>query len=572
MVPPRTRHQTLQSSATGSASSSRSRQTRWLFAQEISRSPITPVIWLFIAFTLRISIVTRESLWRDEVDSIRFAFVPLSELFSRFNLAGFNGPLYELLLRVWLNAGGIFDFTARYFSLYFSVLLVPLVYIFTRRVLGKRPALIASWLATTAPLLIWYSSETKMYSLQPALLLLALYALRRAIDRRSVVKNNPSDRLLQVRGSALSRTLSLLRSANGWWAVFVVAVSLGYYVHLLTPLFLPVAITFFLLWWPKAKAHWVGGAIALALCTLPYVPMAIWQVPTLIAGSNTGHLFYTLDTIVYSLLYNWSAGLSEAWIPGLPESTVWLPILIFGIAISIALVQVTDDRAVPVHGMSTGRTVLGLAAWLTIPVLLIYVISTRAPVFEPRYLLWVAPSFYILAATGASRLIEHHRTGGSFVILALSLVSVVGFYAQIVIPIRPDIRGAVQFVARHMQRDDTFVFQIPYTRYAFEYYLPRFAPQWPAEAAPNPTDGLRTLQGIRQHFVDGTYTNAGAMPDDVSADLLPLLSNPHPIWYVESEAAMWDQRGMVRAWLDQHMKLILRDDLRGVTVSLYQKP
>ena len=59
-----------------------------------------------IAVVLRIANLTGESLWRDEVDSVRFAFEPLGDILRNFTANGFNGPLYHLLLRGWLSLAG----------------------------------------------------------------------------------------------------------------------------------------------------------------------------------------------------------------------------------------------------------------------------------------------------------------------------------------------------------------------------------------------------------------------------------------------------------------------------------
>ena len=324
-------------------------------------------------------------------------------------------------------------------------------------------------------------------------------------------------------------------------------------------------------WWPRARYHLRGGLIALALCTLPYIPLAIWQIPTFVTGRDTGHTFYMLDEIIYALFYNWSAGLSDQWVAGLPDYAAWIPILLYAGVGAVALVGLIDAEPAK-DGLHPMRSALAVVVWLMLPIVLIYGISTRAPVFEPRYLLWVAPAFYILAALGVVWIAQRNRLLACLAGVALSSVSLLGLYSQVTIPIRPDLRGAASYLAPQMQANDRFVFQIPYTRYAFEYYLPRYAPQWPVESAPNPADGLGTIQDLRQRIADAPYTNAGAMPDDVSANLYPLLEDLRRTWYVEAEADMWDSRAMVRAWFDQHMRLVSRREFRGVTVSLYEKP
>jgi len=75
--------------------------------------PATLLLLLF-AFALRFN---AESLWRDEVDSIRFALQPVELLLARFTEMGFNSPFYHALLKGWFALAGVHDFTLRYFSL-----------------------------------------------------------------------------------------------------------------------------------------------------------------------------------------------------------------------------------------------------------------------------------------------------------------------------------------------------------------------------------------------------------------------------------------------------------------------
>jgi mannosyltransferase len=542
--------------------------------QVISRSTLhasrltslLPCVILALAFVLRAANITAESLWRDEVDTIRFAFAPLSELLANLTRNGFNGPFYHLLMRAWLSLGGTNDFTLRYFSLLCGVAGVTLVYALARRLFGRGPALIAMALATIAPVLIWYSGEGKMYTLQPALLVLALYALRRAVEKRGKEEKRKEGKLMP-RFSFLDARFWL-----PWWLVFVVAISLGYYTHLLTPLFLVVAAVFFVAWWRRSRHHLVGAGVALALCTLPYVPMALWQLPALLSGGDTGHAFYTLDVMLYSLFFNWSIGLNGELPPGVPPQFVWLCLAAF---VGLAAVGVFG-APLPRRSAEAGRAVLrprasalAVLAWLLLPALMIYAISTRAPVFEPRYVLWSAPALYILVGVGLAWLWSRLPLVTLALAALLAATSLWGFVAQLTYPIRPDIRGAAQFVAQDMQPGDLFVFQIPYTRYGFEYYLPRFAPQLPLEPSGVPDDGLVTLQGLRARIVDAPFTNYGMTLEALDAPLAPVKARSQRIWLVESEAPMWDTRGLVRAWFDGHMPLAERRELRGVTVSLY---
>ncbi|NJM42556.1 MAG: hypothetical protein HC853_18350 [Anaerolineae bacterium] len=234
--------------------------------------------------------LTGESLWRDEIDIIRFALGPSQEVLTSFTRAGFNGPFYIVLMRLWLGLGGANDFTLRYFSLQCGVALVAAVFVLAKRLLGARAAFVAAWLMAISPVHIWYSSEGKMYTLQPLLLVTALYALVRAISNWRLVIANYQ--------------LPITKE----WLIFILATTLAFYTHVLSPLFLLVAIAVFVVYWPRSKTHLKGALVALACLTVPYVPLLVWQAPTLLRGGETGHAFFSLDRMALVLLSDWSFG------------------------------------------------------------------------------------------------------------------------------------------------------------------------------------------------------------------------------------------------------------------------
>lgn len=494
-----------------------------------------PHVIIGFAFALRAANITGESLWRDEIDTIRFAFVSLDQLLGNLTRTGFNGPLYHLLMRGWLTLAGVNDFAVRYSSLLCGVAQIAMVFALTRRLFGRRTAVIAMGLSAIAPALIWYGAEGKMYTLQPLLIVTALYALRRAtFDARAPAR---------------------------WWGVFVVATSLGYYTHVLTPLFLPVAGVFALSWLPQTWRHWKGAVAALALCTLPYAPLVAWQLPLWLKGADSGHVAYPLDVMTLSLLYNWSIGLSSRPPFDIGAPSIWLGILSFGALAAFGIAAALERRQWPV---------IGVVAWLALPTLLVFLVSTRVPVFQPRYLLWCAPALYLLAALGIERLWRHRTVLAGLAVIWLGAFSGWGIVAQAAQPIRPDLRGAAQYMAAQLAPEDKLVFQIPYTRFAFQYYLPHFAPGLPVDAEPAPDDGLSTLAGLRQRIVDGPYTNNGGTPASVDAALRTLISPNQRVWLIEAEVPLWDEQGLTWAWFDQRMTLLSRRDFRGVSVSLYK--
>jgi hypothetical protein len=89
-----------------------------------------------LAFSWRVAGLASQSLWRDEVDSIRFASRPLAELLATFSRPGENGPLFFALLNPWLAALGDSEFALRFQAVLPGVLAVPLTYALARRLLA----------------------------------------------------------------------------------------------------------------------------------------------------------------------------------------------------------------------------------------------------------------------------------------------------------------------------------------------------------------------------------------------------------------------------------------------------
>jgi len=499
-------------------------------SQVNQRFSLVPVVILLVAFVLRIANLTGESLWRDEVDSVRFAFQPLRTILGNFTTTGFNGPLYHLSLRVWLTLAGVNDFALRYLSLVCGVALVALVYALAQRLFDRRTALVAAWLGALSPALIWYAGEGKMYTLQPLLLVLALYALVRAVGARR---------------------------SRSWWLICIVSTSFSFYTHLLSPLFLVVAVVFFVALWPQSRAHVRGGLIALACLTLPYLPLAIWQLPTVIHGGDVGHTFYPLDVIARTLLANWTVGLDgraplldSATAPAAVDGARWLVLALYVALMLYGVLSASTARQT--------RLSLAVLAWLALPTLMVFGVSLRFPVFQPRYLLWSAPALYILVGIGLAQAWREGALGrwaAQLAVVLLSMVCVVGWTAQVIHPIRPDLRGATSTIVQGLQPGDAVVFQIPYGRYGFEYYAPHFG-----------------LDPTQVHIVEAPYTNYGMGEDEVTMTMTQTLGGARRVWLYETEAEMWDMRALVRAWADRDLHLIDNYDLRGVRVGLYTLP
>src|SRR6266403_1322068 len=80
-------------------------------------------------------------------------------------LSDTSPPLYYLLLEGWTLIFGTSDLALRLFSVSFSIASLPLLAALADRIAGPRAALASCVLFAFSPLVIYYSTEGRMYSL-----------------------------------------------------------------------------------------------------------------------------------------------------------------------------------------------------------------------------------------------------------------------------------------------------------------------------------------------------------------------------------------------------------------------
>ena len=78
-------------------------------------------------------------------------------------------PLYSVILFFWLRLVGTEPFALRLLSVVFGTLAVALVYVLGRRLVSSQVGLIAAALMTLSAFAVYYSQETRMYTLALAI-------------------------------------------------------------------------------------------------------------------------------------------------------------------------------------------------------------------------------------------------------------------------------------------------------------------------------------------------------------------------------------------------------------------
>lgn len=474
-----------------------------------------------LAFGVRVYHLTFQSLWRDEVDSIRFASRALPELLRMFTRPGENGPLFFAALRPWLAAAGEGEFALRYPAVLAGVLAAPLTYALTRRLiaigsagswqfprgvtLGNVP-LVAALLVAAGPYLVWYSQEGKMYAVLTALALAACLVFLRAVEE-----------------------------GRWWqWLVYLALLTALALTHVLALLLVAVNIVWLALAgaaWPRYRRRWLALALVLLLPLIPFFRLVGWWQLTLLLNPSfqTGHPFVPLGDLISGLVSGYLRGLGVLTNPWLITPALFL--ILAGVAFASRQPGGSvpnDPTATPPDRWQRLRPSIMLLVWLLLPPAALFLLSLSKPLYTDRYVIWIAPAFAILIAQGVAGLRVVWRPLGWIALTGLLALSGTGVWRQSHQPIKADLRAAAAYVQTHRQPDDRIVFQMPYTRHTFEYY-----------AGPQPD------------AVDGSYTNNGLTGEQVAQEMAAALDGAPAAWIVLSEEALWDEAGLVRSWLEE---------------------
>jgi len=507
-------------------------------------------------FAWRVTGLTYQSLWRDEVDAIYFALRNLPDTLAMFVEMAQNGALYFLSLRGWFSLVGASEFALRYVSVMASIVSIPLTWQVARRLLGvatREPAAVAARAVghSIIPLLavlflacnpyqLWYAQEGKMYTLVISLTLLAHWCWLTGITQ------------------------------GGWrvWWVYLITVSICFYIHLLTIIIIPLHLLWFLIAWPQSRQHWRGYGLALAGLTLPYLPFVWWQWAMLNSAEKlSGFNFTPLSEIVYTLLINHSYGLLPA-----PPLLRLLPIFFLGaVGLLFGIGVIANLRSEPEAGVAPSlgywRRYLLLVSWLLIPIATIYVLSLRQPVYTDRYIIWIAPAAMILLALGAQALYQYSGRLAIPLVLILVIYSL-GLWTQMgwrqkTETIKYDLRSAIHFVAERRDPATLLVLQIPHIEFSYRYYS---------------GDGQPTVFATSDarlgNWQGGLWTNNG-LPDAEAVvmaeqEMQRITAGAQALWVLSSEVEMWDTRHLMNAWLDSHGHLIESAEFHGVHARHYR--
>ena len=507
----------------------------------MSRRRVTP--WLDLAlllgilcvgFALRTYLLGAQNLWWDEglaVWAVRKGLVGM----TLWTASDVHPPLFFWGLFALTRVAGEGEFAARFPSVIYGLLTIPLAYQLGRRLVGRRVGLLAALLVALSRFHVWWSQEMRMYMLAGLLGTASLYFMVRWWQ--------------QERDGAPRAWRGLIP--------YVLASAGALYTLYLSILIIVVQNAFLLiagLQRPAAERwrvwrRWLVGQVITALLFVPWLLLALPRMQTWSTSEP-----FRFASFIRLYLTALTLGISTH-----VERYTWLVGLFALLCVAGALLAWKRGQG------DARRALLLLALCLGLPPLAVYFLTMPRGLFysphvEARYLLPFAPPFYLLLAwsiqtvgerlsallggRAVKRALTGERPAEASTSIASRLLGASILAAVLVVftwslpqhydgrYLRDELQSLVRTISAYAEPGDA-VCLISGDRY----------PIWDYYYHDPEREGLRPTV---YYLPQGT---SAITAENVAAQLAPLTAQHRRIWLAYFESALQDPQALAQGWL-----------------------
>jgi mannosyltransferase len=417
---------------------------------------------LLTALALRLYRLGLDSLWYDEtVSAYLSSLTPQAVI--RHTAGDIHPPLYYLMVLAWraishpsLNHG--LEYLLGWPSLVWGMLVVALIYPLGRKLLDRRSALIALWLAAVNPFHVWYSQEVRMYTMGAALGLLCLWVA------------------LKWRESASDRWIFLALYAG-------CAVAGLYTLYYFALLLLAVNLIVVLLLWQDYSSSgggfrfsllsWLTAQISVLLVFSPWLPV-LWKQATDPPVPPWRQPWDTLPAFIATFSESLSALLAgQALLGG--TQWIWAFLTLAATAIFIRSPSIEAASYVAARRRRFDARVI-LLSYVFMPIGMLYIATLLlTPVYHVRYLFTYAPLFMLILASAVSLLWKTERWLGISSLVFVIGISMAGLQQTWFNPLHraDDHRTAVADLAENWRPGDLILVNAGWAYTALDTYWPQ---------------------------------------------------------------------------------------------------
>lgn len=400
--------------------------------QEIKKIFILVVSLLGSTFTLYV-----QSLRLDEAQSIWVATKSIHEIL-KFTAEDVHVPLYFITLHFWLQVFGTSVAMARTLSLIFFLMSFFGLYALALKLGDRNVTLLAMMLFSLSPFLVWYSTETRMYTL-----FVLVTIINNIFFLRFLQSNGANGKLglllSNVFGFYTHYFFTLLVAAQG---IFLIVKAVSSLLQKKTERLRRTLLLF---------AALVGGALVF------FVPW-LWYVKRLGFAAYTQPLISPPTSYnLFQAFFNFIFGFQPQGVQSVLVS-FW-PLL--GMMVLLIFTQRMSNRPNNLSYM--------LAATF-LPITIAFLVSFIRPIFLPRYLIFVTPTFFITIAwvimVFAKKIFLPALIAAVLLLIALLLHQNLSSYS----PIREDYKSVSLYLSGKVTAKDIITVSAPFTIYPIEYY------------------------------------------------------------------------------------------------------
>lgn len=328
------------------------------------------VICLFIIFAIGLYfriLFLQLFYWVDETNTIYYISRDFWQMIEYIK-HDFSPPFYYILLHFWIKIFGESNIITGLLSLIFNLLSLPIVYILGKKIYDKQVGIFAAVIFWLSPLIIFQSTETRMYSL---VILLSLL-------------------------SCLFFWLNIKKEKLYFLVPYIFFSILGLYSHnAYIFLFISQLIFWFgyiLLSFEKSYlifSRWFISYFTIGIFYLYWIPIYIKQILNSSSAPYYWTVFQSEDSFfgIFNLLFDGLAATGDGSIIRI----LFLAIFSYLIIIALKFSLFVKDKTFFQY----------LASYFLI-FLFIFpcILATLAGVLIPKYLIYVYPLFFIFVAFG----------------------------------------------------------------------------------------------------------------------------------------------------------------------------
>jgi len=463
---------------------------------------------LCLGAALRFYRIQAQSLWNDEGTTVALVSRSLAVI-TQSAANDIHPPLYYYLLHFWTRLFGTSELAVRSMSAALGVLLVFFTAIFGRVTQGANPrtreygwvGLIAAAFAALSPLQVHYSQEARMYMLTAFLATVATLALVRVLEYLYSGWQAKGRRFLWAVAAYV--VISILLLHCHYFAVAVIA------AH---------NLTFLVRWlvWVRSRLRegsgdehgltsqrhrgsfwqpvltWLAIQAAIVLAYVPWLILAADQLRVWPAISQSQNLALLLTRSFKHLALG---------IPGAVQGGVtWVALAGILLAGTWALLLRV------LNGQHTTASAAVLCHYY-VPIGVLYLLSLRRPMYDPKFLLLCTPALHLLMAEGilalarlTTRICARVRIAVVLAfILSVAVLSATALAAYYWDPryARDDYRGIAQYIEAVGQPGDAILVNAPAQVETFAYYYRGTLPVHPLPSR-RPLDEAETLLDLQR--------------------------------------------------------------------------